>query len=60
MVTVLNAVKSVFKQILLHSVKFLPLKHASLLRIIVLMICGVFSIFSGTGRGTAAQTGDIK
>ena len=51
MVTVLNAVKSVFKQILLL---------ASLLRIIVLMICGVFSIFPGTGRGTAAQTGDIK
>ena len=39
---------------------FLPVKHASLLRIIVLMICGVFSIFPGTGRGTAAQTGDIK
>ena len=51
MVTVLNAVKSV---------SYRPVKHASLLRIIVLMICGVFSIFPGTGRGTAAQTGDIK
>ena len=44
MVAVLNAVKSVSYR----------------LRIIVLMICGVFSIFPGTGRGTAAQTGDIK